>query len=428
MSRCTDGSRVRGMALILTIVFVAATSSAQFDDSEPNADLLDHERTTVALVQRYGPSVVTVNVEVEGRRVDPFEGLPDDFVPPQFREFFEQEPQPRQGAGSGFVVSDELHIVTNYHVIGGALREGTVELQEQATLTVVFPGQEPLDAEVLGANALYDLAVLRLVDPGQAPTGIEPIPIGDSDRIQVGQQSIAIGNPFGLDSTVTSGIVSGIGRDLLGAGEVAIPMIQTDAAINPGNSGGPLLGTNGELIGINTAMLPGGGMGRPGFIGVGFAIPSNLLRDSLDELVEGGLVDLASRARLGISVLGVAAFPDALRERLALPETGVMIIEVAPGSPADEAGLQGADAEFTIGRQTVPVGGDIIQGLNGEEVDSAAVLQRLVFEREAGNVVELEVWREGEVHEVVVELREIEDGPEQQQPQPQPQSWPQPRY
>ncbi|WP_290653360.1 trypsin-like peptidase domain-containing protein [Aquisalimonas sp.] len=385
------------------------------------ADALDHlmedERNTVEVFQRFGPSVVAISVTVRGERLDPFEGIPEGRIPPEFREFFRQfqrepqRPQPRQGAGSGFVIDDEEHIVTNYHVIRAALQDNSTELLPDAEIRVIFPGQDPVEAEVVGANALYDLALLRPTDATAVPDEARPLELADSDAVLAGQKAIAIGNPFGLRSTVTEGIVSGVGRDLPGVGEVEIPMIQTDAAINPGNSGGPLLSSQGEVIGINTAIVPGGGLGgRPGFIGVGFAVPSNLLQESLDELRAGGLTDVTSRARLGVSVIGLQGYPDSARRGLGLPSEGVMIVSVEDGSPAEEAGLRGAQFQIQVAGQELPAGGDLIVALDGEAVTDATALQRLVFARQAGDTVTLTVWREGETRDVDVELREVPRG------------------
>ncbi|BAU57146.1 HtrA protease/chaperone protein [Halorhodospira halochloris] len=387
------------------------------------ADDLDHlqaeERNTVEIFQRYGPSVVAIEVSVRGQRVDPFEGIPDEMLPQPFREFFDrhrqrapQEAPRREGAGSGFVIDDEGHIVTNYHVLKPALKSNETELRDGAELKLSFPGHDAVEARVVGANALYDLALLKPVDADAIPDEAEPLTIGDSNEVLVGQKSIAIGNPFGLSSTVTSGIVSGVGRDLPGVGQLEIPMIQTDAAINPGNSGGPLLNSAGEVIGVNTAIVPGGGGmgGARGFIGVGFAVPSNLLHESLDELREGGITDLSSRARLGVTIAGLEGYPEAIRQRLDLPERGVMVVEVEEGSPADEAGLQGASFEVSVQGRAMPADGDIILAVDGEEVKEPRELQRMIFSqaRRAGDEVTLDILRQGEEMQITVELRERE--------------------
>ena len=371
--------------------------------------LLEDERNTIDIVERHGRSVVGITVTVRGSRVDPFESIPEEMIPPWFRDVLPQpERFPRRGAGSGFVVDAENHIVTNYHVVKAALHEGTTETRPEAEIRVVFPGRDPQPSFVVGANALYDLALLRLEDSASAARDAAPIPLADSSEVSVGQKAIAIGNPFGLESTVTSGIVSGLGRDLPAIGQVAIPMIQTDAAINPGNSGGPLLNSQGEAVGINAAIVPGLGVaGQRGFIGIGFAIPSNFLREGMDTLLAGGLTDLTSQARLGVSVISLAVLPDLVQRNLLIPERGVMIIAVEENSPAAEAGLRAAPFQVQVAGQSFPAGGDVIQAVNGTDTPDANTLQRLVFARRAGDVVTLTVWREGEVLHVETKLREI---------------------
>ncbi|MFW6344996.1 MAG: S1C family serine protease [Halomonas sp.] len=408
----TAGSLRLLLALLLLSALIAApAASADVEQLQPE------ERNTVEIFQRYGPSVVAIEVSVRGQRVDPFERIPEDMIPPQFREFFErqlprrqQEAPKRQGAGSGFLIEDDGAIITNYHVVSNALEEESVELREGASIEISFADKnQDVPAEVVGANALYDLALLKPEDPDAIPEDAEPLPLADSDQTQVGQKTIAIGNPFGLNSTVTTGIVSGVGRELPGVGQIEIPMIQTDAAINPGNSGGPLLNSAGEVIGVNTAIVPGGGgvSGRPGSVGVGFAVPSNLLQESLHELEEGGLTDIASRARIGVMIASLQGYPESIRERLGLPERGVMVVEVEPDSPAEEAGLKGASFEVSVQGRSMPADGDIITHVNGDPVREPRELQRLVFAHSAGDAVTLTVLREGEEREVEVELQEV---------------------
>jgi serine protease Do len=293
---------------------------------------LEYEENTVEVVRQYGPSVVAVTIVVEGRRMLPF-----------------GDPQEQVGGGSGFVVDEEGHIVTNFHVVAPALGDmiEALELAPGASITVSFlerPDEE-FAVRVLGANPDFDLALLALVNAEDFPE-VELIPLADSDLVEVGEKVIAIGNPFGLHSTVTTGVVSAVEREQPGLVGIEIPFIQTDAAINPGNSGGPLLNSSGEVIGINNAILAPAGT----FVGIGFAVPSNLLEESLDDLLAGGLSGLAAaaaqipdRPRLGI-IAGpsVADYPEPLRAELGLPEEGVTVMEVSPGGPADEAGIAGA--------------------------------------------------------------------------------------
>jgi serine protease Do len=422
---------LHGWLLALAVALLTAygilgilPASAQGGFDERGA-LLQDEQNTIEIVERYGNSVVAVNVEVRGTRVDPFEdffeGLPRQFRE-QFREFFRmpQLPQPRQqGTGSGFVIDDGGRIITNYHVVASALQPRSVELREGATIEVVFPNDDVAkDVRVVGANPDYDLALLELVDANSMPEGVIPIPLARSADVRVGQKAIAIGNPFGLQSTVTTGIVSAVGRELPSIGRVEIPMIQTDAAINPGNSGGPLLNSRGELIGINTAIVPGLSVqGQRGFLGIGFAVPSDLLAESLANLELGGLSSFAAardaiteRPRIGIQIGALGTYPEAVRRHLNLPAEGVMVIRVEPNSPAAEAGLRGAEFTVTAEGQEWPVGGDVIVAVDGERVSQPDDVVRAVLEKEEGDTVTLTIVREGQEQEVTVTLAVVPVG------------------
>ncbi len=383
-----------------------ASADAQ-NTSDPVAEgpLLENERNTVDIVERYGSAVVAVNVTVEGRITNPLEGVPEEQIPPMFRQFlpqFEQRQAPQRGSGSGFVVDADGSIVTNYHVVARALQERSVEMLEGAEMTVSFQDGTTVPVRVVGVNALYDLALLELVEPDDLPGGLNPIPLGEEHPL-VGQKVIAIGNPFGFESTVTTGIVSAIGRTLPGVGEVGVSLVQTDAAINPGNSGGPLLDSGGRLIGVNTAIIPNlGANGQRGSLGIGFAVPSSVLAQTLDELREGGFVSVETRPRLGVTVQNVDAYPQQVRDRLSLPDEGVAVIEVAPGSAADEAGLRPSGMSLDVGGRTLPVPDDVITAIDGEPVTSARDLQRAVFAKDAGDTVSLTVVRSGE--EITVDV------------------------
>ena len=401
----------------------AVTAQGAVRPPDPEAARLQDEQNTIDVVRAIGPSVVAITVEVRGEVINPFQNLP--FLPEPFRQLFPPQGIPRvqQSSGSGFVIDDEGHIVTNYHVVRAALQENSIEPRDRATITVSFPdGDEPVRARVVGANPDYDVALLELEDPSAVPAGVEPIELADSDDVQVGQKVIAIGNPFGLQSTVTQGIVSAIGRELTSIGQVDIPMIQTDAAINPGNSGGPLLDSSGRLVGINTMIVPGmSASGQAANIGIGFAVPSSLLAETLPELREGGLVGfyaasqtIQDRARLGIQIVPVSDYPEEAREALRLPDEGVVVVAVDPGGPADEAGIVGAQFMAVIGQQQFPAGGDVIVAAEGEPVDEVQDLQALVLEREEGDVVTLTVWRDGREREVEVTLRVVPSGGQQQ--------------
>ena len=400
-----------------------ATGGAQAITGLSGGALLEYEQNTISIVEEYSPSVVAVNLTVQGEPVLP-EGYEEFFdqVPEQFRRFFQQPeqdpaPRPQQGSGSGFVVDDQGRIITNYHVVRSALQEESVEPREGAEITVTFPSSdEEFPVRVVGANQTYDLALLELTDPDALPQAVRevvPIPIADSDEVLVGQKAVAIGNPFGFATTVTQGVVSGVSRTLPGVGDQSvgynIPLIQTDAPINPGNSGGPLLNSRGELIGINTAIIPNVGItGERGNLGIGFAVPANFLASNLAQLEEGGLINLQSRARLGIGIASVQDYPANVRERLDLPEQGVVILQVEPGSAAEAAGLQGGDIEIMIEGQAVPAGGDVILAVDGAEVTDPSELQNLIFSRGEGDTVELRILRGGEEQTVEVTLARVQ--------------------
>lgn len=387
-----------GLKSRLTVIMVIALAGFGIVDvSAANAPgsvegrLLENEKNTIDIVDRVGPSVVAVSITLQGRRLNPF-----------------QMPQQQGGGGSGFVI-DRNHIITNFHVVGRALQENSVELAEGARITVSFADDPDKEhpAQVIGAMLDYDLALLELKNPGDFPQNITPVSLGDSAKLHVGQKLVSIGNPFGLQSTVTTGIVSAIEREGLSIFGIEIPFIQTDAVINPGNSGGPLLDSQGNVIGINNAILSPSGT----FIGVGFAAPSNLLKESLPQLKAGGLSGLIAkvaepdRPRMGIvSQVSVKDYPEALRRSLNLPDQGVVVTAVAENSPAAKAGLQGPQFAVTAGNQVFPAGADIITRVDGKPVADIQDIQRIVLDKEVGDKVTLTVWREGETRQVTVEL------------------------
>ena len=417
----TSRAGILALALILTAALTVLAALAPGglalaqDAAEVERDeLLPSERNTIAIVEEFGPSVVAVNVTVEGRVTNPLENVPEEQIPPFLREFipqFEQQQGPQMGSGSGFVVDDEGHIVTNYHVVQRALSEESTEFLDGAEITVTFPENGTHPARVLGANALYDLALLELENPDDLPADISPIPLAEGTPL-VGQKTIAIGNPFGFESTVTSGIVSAVGRNLPGIGEVNIPLVQTDAAVNPGNSGGPLLSSEGRLIGVNTAIIPNiGATGQRGSLGIGFAVPSGILAGTIDDLTEGGFVSIETRPRLGLSFRDVRAYPEGVRERLDLPDQGAGVLQVEPGGAADEAGIQGSEFGIEVNGQTLAVPGDVITHVNGEEIVAAEDLQSRIFALGEGDTVTLTILRNGEEMEVEVELAVVpQDG------------------
>jgi S1-C subfamily serine protease len=264
-----------------------------------------------------------------------------------------------RGSGTGFVWDESGLIVTNFHVIAGAHR-----------LTVTLQDQKEYDAEVIGVAPEKDLAVLRIEDP---PGDLVALPIGDSSELSVGRKVLAIGNPFGLDTTLTTGIVSALDREIQAPGNRTIRgVIQTDAAINPGNSGGPLLNSLGQLVGVNTAIYSPSGASA----GIGFAIPVNTVKDVVPQLIAYG--------RVLRPIIGVELASDRWIQRYRIP--GVPVVHVYPGLPADRAGIRGARR---TSRGEVQLG-DIIVAVNGRKVRSNDDYLTAIERHKPGDVVEIE--------------------------------------
>jgi S1-C subfamily serine protease len=281
-----------------------------------------------------------------------------------------------RGTGSGFVWDDEGHVVTNLHVISGA-----------AAANIRLADGRDYPASLVGVSRAHDIAVLRIVVPTKPPA---PIPVGSSHDLQVGQKVFAIGNPFGLDWTLTTGIVSALDRSLSGEDGVVIQhLVQTDAAINPGNSGGPLLDSSGRLIGMNTAIYSPSG----GSAGVGFAVPVDTVNRVVPQIISTGRYDPPS---LGIET------DDGLSRVIAqqLGVVGVAVTRVPAGSAGARAGLRGVR---NGGRGTV-IPGDVITAVNGKKVDSVARLLAFLDDFKPGSAVKLTVWRDGKEIELAVTL------------------------
>jgi S1-C subfamily serine protease len=295
------------------------------------------------------------------------------------------------GQGSGFVYDAAGDIVTNYHVAGQAQR-----------ISVVFWDETAVPAQLVGVDADSDLAVIK-VDPANAPE-LHPLPIGDSSAIQVGQMVVAIGNPFGLSGTMTTGIVSALGRSLPSQNNVfdtggfrTYDIIQTDAAINPGNSGGPLLNLAGEVVGVNTAIESNTQQNS----GVGFAVPSNIVARVAPVLAAKGSYE---HPWLGISG-GTITTAIATQMDLPADQTGVLVAEVTGGGPAQTAGLHGNNQQGVINGQAVGIGGDVVVAIDGSPIERFEDLTNyLAFETSAGQTVTLDVLRNGQQIQVPVTL------------------------
>jgi S1-C subfamily serine protease len=379
--------------------------------SEPKA-FLEDEQNTVDVMTAIGPSVVAINVIVQGEAMRPFADIPADQLPPDFRDllpFLGEEIPMRQSAGSGFLIDPEGsgtgYLVTNFHVVQESLEPGTTNLLDGASITAVFSehSDQPIPVKVVGANPSFDLALLTTLNPTDSFPDVTGLTIGGSDALQVGQKVIAVGNPFGLEFTVTTGIVSAIGRFVPSVGQIPIPMIQTDAAINPGNSGGPLLNSRGELIGINTSILNPEGRSSAG---LGFAVPGDLLIEALANLELGGFSDIRNtRPTLGANLRTASLLPEGLRELLELPDEGVVVVEVLPGSPAGKAGLLGSQRTVILGSFEFPVGGDVITAVDGVRLTNAEQLNLLItYEGEAGDQLEFTLLRDGREMNLTVTL------------------------
>jgi putative serine protease PepD len=291
---------------------------------------------------------------------------------------------PKEGTGSGAVIDRSGHILTNFHVIDGARR-----------LEVTLADGSKWPARPVGGDPSNDLAVIKVDAPAEKLT---VIPLGDSSRLIVGQKVLVIGNPFGFDRTLTVGIVSSLGRSIRADnGRLMRDIIQTDAAINPGNSGGPVLNSSGEVIGVSTAIFSPSG----GSVGVGFAVPINTAKRVIPDLIKRGYV---ARPYLGITGLPIVP---ALAQALKLPfQEGIMVVEVTPGSPAQRAGIRGADRAVQVGNMIVRVGGDIITEIDQVKVRTFEELSALIDDKQPGDTVALTFNRQGKLNVVEVRLRE----------------------
>jgi len=341
------------------------------------------ERLVAAIYERVAPSVVHIRVvqHVAGAEMPMIQipGWPESPAPPQ--DFY------RQGEGSGFVWDSEGHIVTNYHVV-----------QNAEKVEITFLDGATVPAEVVGTDPDSDLAVLQV---NLSADRLVPVTLGDSDALFVGQRTIAIGNPFGQEWTLTTGVVSALGRTLpSGTSRFSIPeMIQTDAAINPGNSGGPLLDGEGRVIGVNVMI-----MSRwQSSAGVGFAIPVNVVRQVAPVLIEEGHYTYAWLGMVGRDL----DRDTALAMDLSPDQRGALVIEVAEGGPAEDAGLQGSNETVTIDGADVQIGGDVIIAVDDQPVHTMDdLIVYLVKETRPGQEVALTVLREGQERQIEVTLGE----------------------
>jgi len=292
---------------------------------------------------------------------------------------------PTQGSGSGSIIDTKGHILTNHHVVADAQK-----------LEVTLADGSKWPAKLIGSDPDSDLAVIKIDAPKEK---LKVILMGDSKNLRIGQKVLAIGNPFGLERTLTTGIISSLGRTIRSeVGTLMEDIIQTDAAINPGNSGGPLLNSGGEIIGINSAIISPSG----GSVGIGFAIPVNTARRVVPELISKGYV---SYSWIGATVQTL--IPEIAKFlKLNKVERGAMIAEAVKGGPADKAGLKGGDQRVQVGNMIVIVGGDIVVKADQHDVKTNDELIRYIREKKPGDTILLKVFRKGKFEEVKVTLGE----------------------
>ena len=291
--------------------------------------------------------------------------------------------QEQQAQGSGFVIDKDGHVVTNYHVVEGARK-----------VQVSFSDEEQRDATVVGSDPSTDIAVLKI--QGAWARSLTPLTLGSSSVVKVGDAVVAIGNPFGLERTVTAGIVSALQRHIQSPNGFQIDqVIQTDAAINHGNSGGPLLNANGDVIGVNAQIESESG----GNVGIGFAIPIDTVKDVASQLIKEGKVE---HAYLGIDMVPINS--DVAANFRVPVDQGVLIQHVQPGSPAAKAGLRGGTTQVVYAGTTYWLGGDVITKADGQPIETTDQLASVVTSKQPGDSLDLEVHRGQETLSVKVEL------------------------
>ncbi len=352
-------------------VSMASSPSSATEPAALPPALGDDERNNIEIYQKYSQGVV--NITSTSMAYDTF--------------FFRAVPQ--SGMGSGAIIDAQGHIVTNYHVV-----------RDAELLEVTLPNKTKHKARVVGTDPNNDLAVIQI----DAPRGVTPIPMGTSKGLLVGQKVLAIGNPFGLDRTMTTGIISALGRSIQAEnGRIIEDIIQTDASINHGNSGGPLLNNQGQIIGINAAILSPNDTGN---YGIGFAIPADTVRRITDEILKLGYV---RHAYIGLEQRGLLPLADypGLPGALDLDtDRGLLVLAVPENGPSGQAGIRGGNRRVRIGNSVLPAGGDVILALNGKEVNSLLELASEIDRYKPGDRVTVSVLRANRKVEIPVTLQE----------------------
>ncbi len=340
-------------------------SNAPADVSQRDATLTNDESINVRIYRQASPAVA--NILTKATEYD-----------------FFMDPVPVEGAGSGFMIDPRGYILTNYHVVEGA-----------QSIEVVLGDQTHFPAKFVGADQRNDVALLKIDPKGKHLVALS---LGDSGKLQVGQKVLAIGNPFGFQSTLTTGVVSALGRTVQTSQTTFIDeAIQTDAAINRGNSGGPLINTHGEVIGINSAIYTPSGTTA----GIGFAIPINTAKNIANDLMTDGRVH---RAYLGVETLPIGGW---LSEALDLPVKDGLLVERAPkGGPAAAAGIQGGNRVAEAGMRRIAIGGDVIVAIDSQKVASQLDVNLALNHKRPGDNVTVTVYRGGKKMDIPVKLGE----------------------
>lgn len=367
---------------------------------------LQNEQNTIDVVRTYEPGLVFISTEKAVVSQDPLGWLNQENAPVQ------------RGVGSGFFVNTAGDILTNFHVVAG--EDGNIGASKLSIR--VMGDSKSYPAEVIGYAPQYDLALIRPIQGEGGTPAIHPIPLGDSDALLAGQKTIAMGAPFGLDFSVSEGIVSSVARQIpIGfgvAGGITQQAIQTDAAINPGNSGGPLLDSGGNVVGINTQIFsPSGQTGAAQSAGIGFAIPINVAKNLLPRLqaaggemvlaprigVEAGLI---ARTQNGSLPVGLSALTAQARREWQLPDSGLLVGRVSENGAAAAAGIRGGTQSENFQGGSIRLGGDVIIAADGKPIRAIEDLQAVLINKKIGDAIPLEIWRSGKTQKISVTLGE----------------------
>ena len=362
MHRRVKMSIKRRWKLLLLLVFFLSISLLS---AQQAVSMTEDEKNNIAVYEKVADGVVNVTS-----------------IAVQMDFFFNAVPA--QGTGSGSILDARGHILTNHHVVANAQK-----------LEVTLADESKWPAKLIGSDPDNDLAVIKIEAPREK---LKVVSMGDSKNLRIGQKVLAIGNPFGLQRTLTTGVISSLGRTIRSdAGTLIEDIIQTDAAINPGNSGGPLLNSEGEIIGINTAIISQSG----GSVGIGFAIPVNTAKRLIPDLIAKGYV---TYPYIGATIQSlIPEVADYLKFKV---QRGAMIAEVVDGGPADKAGLKGGNKRVQVGNIIIVVGGDVVVKADQLDIKTNDELIRYIKEKKPGESINLQVFRKNKLEEVRVTLGE----------------------